>query len=47
MEVRRKKHGRTRELNRGLWLEMRLESRQGPGHLKPYKHGESLSFILE
>lgn len=47
MEVWRRKHGRTRELNRGLWLEMRLESRQGPGHLKPCKHGEILSFILE
>lgn len=38
---------RTLELNRVLWLKMRLESRKGSGHPEPYKHGECLSFILE
>lgn len=35
MEVWRKKRGMTQELNRGMWLEMKLGRGQRPSYLEP------------
>ena len=44
MEVCRKEQGMLWELYASVWPERRLESRQGPSHLKPNKQGEH--FVL-
>lgn len=47
VEVWRKKCGMTQELNRGMWLEMRLGSGQERSHPKPCKQRSTSSSVIE